>query len=669
MSATVIHTGRSPSRHRSGAVLLAVLLFAGNAPLHASIFADIALSKRIANYDIHVTLNPDDRTLEGKQLLTWTNPSTDAVTELRFHLYLNAFRHSETTFLRHDNRRGKIGPDEWGWIDITSIALVNGEDLTARMQYIQPDDGNPDDYTVMRLPLPSPVGPSGTIRLSIAFSARLPRAIARTGYVDDFFFVGQWFPKIGVYEPRGVRGAPGGRWNCHQFHSNTEFYADFGVYDVSITLPTRFVVGATGAAVSDRWNPEGSRTITYHAEDVHDFAWTAWPEFVEQNHRWGTTDIRMLLPAIRLRKAHRNLDALVAAMAYMDSCVGPYPYPTFTLVEPPPEAVATGGMEYPTLVTAGDFPLPGITLRLAEQVTVHEFVHNYFQGMVASNEFEEAWLDEGFTQYYEARIMDGTYGTRTSLLDWLGIRIGSGEFSRGAYVSSRNPSVAPIATPAWKFEFGGYGMLTYFKSMLMLQTLEGLIGRPVMDSVMKTYFHRWRFRHPSGADFIAVVNEIVPRYHRSRLGPNMDWFFDQVLYGTGVCDYAVTALAHSRTPEPAGKLPESHDGADSAGTLVSTVTVSRLGDVRLPVEVRVSFDDGGEVTEWWDGKERNVSFTYRREVRIEKAVVDPEGRIPLDMNGINNSRAATPPSAPARPLTARLVFWLQTLLQFVGLFT
>ena len=668
MSATVIPSGLSGVRHVSGAALLVVLLVASSPLLYASVFAETALSKRIANYDIHVTLNPDDKTLEGTELLTWTNPSTDAVTELRFHLYLNAFRHSETTFLRDDSRRGKIGPDEWGWIDITSIALVNGEDITSRMQYIQPDDGNPDDWTVVRIPLPSPVGPSGTIRLSIAFSARLPKAIARTGYSDDFFFVGQWFPKIGVYEARGVRGAPGGRWNCHQFHSDTEFYADFGVYDVSITLPNRFVVGATGAAVSDRRNPEGTRTITYHAEDVHDFAWTAWPEFVEQSRRWGTTDIRMLLPRTRLRKAYRSLDALVAAMAYMDSCVGPYPYPTFTLVSPPPGAEATDGMEYPTLVTAGDIPLPDIPLRTAEVVTIHEFVHNYFQGMVASNEFEEAWLDEGFTQYYEGRVMDATYGARTSLLDWMGIRIGSGEFSRGGYTASRNPSVAPIATPAWKFEFGGYGMLTYFKTMLMLQTLEGLIGRPAMDSVMKTYFRRWRFRHPSGTDFIAVVNEIVPRYHRSRLGPNMDWFFDQVLYGTGVCDYAVTALANNRTIEPAGNLPGGHDAADSAGALVSTVTVSRLGEVMLPVDVRVSFEDGSEVTEWWDGKDRNVSFTYRRGVQVDRAVVDPGGKIPIDVNAINNSRAARPPSAPARPFTARLVFWLQTLLQFVGVF-
>ncbi|MBP1654296.1 MAG: peptidase, partial [Bacteroidetes bacterium] len=588
------------------------------------------------------------------------------IDELRFHLYLNAFSHSETTFLRGDGGPRDLGPEGWGWINVTSISVVNGEDLTARMEFIQPDDGNPADRTVMRVSLPAPVGPLRSIRLAIRFSARLPEVVARTGYSGDFFFVGQWFPKIGVYEPKGTRGATGGRWNCHQFHAETEFYADFGVYDVSITLPTRFVVGATGAAVSDRWHPDSTRTITYHAEDVHDFAWTAWPGFRELSRRWGNVEIRMLLPEARLGKAERHFNALAAAMAYMDSCVGPYPYPTFTLVDPPPGAGPAGGMEYPTLVTVGGFSLPGIPVRGAEIVTVHEFVHNYFQGMVASNEFEEAWLDEGFTQYYEERIMEATYGARSSLLDWLGIRIGNREFSRGLYTGSRNPSVAPIATPAWKFEFGGYGMLTYFKSMVMLQTLDGLIGRAVMDSVMKTYFRRWRFRHPSGEDFIAVVNEIVPGYHRARLGPDMNWFFDQFLRGTGVCDYALTALSNVRTGRPEGRVPDGPVPADSAKTLVATVTVSRLGDITVPVEVRVFFEDGTEITEWWDGRERNASFSYRRGSRAVKAIVDPGGKILADVNVINNSRAAAPDSSPARPLAARLVFWLQTLLQSVG---
>jgi hypothetical protein len=656
--------------HRSRAYLVRLLLAAlmcaaGHRPF-AAVFSSTPLSRHVANYDIEVTLDPESKTLEGRQQLTWKNPSTDPITELRFHLYLNAFRSAETTFLRDDDRRWGIGQDEWGRIDVTSIATVNGEDLTPAIEFIRPDDGNPADSTVMRLRLATPVPPSGTVRLAIAFKARLPRVIARTGYHDDFFLVAQWFPKIAVYEPRGVRGAAAGRWVSHQYHPTTEFYANFGVYDVSISVPSGFIVGATGSAVSERRHSDGTRTITYHAEDVHDFAWTAWPGFAEQTRRWGDTDIRVLLPAHRLRSAGRSLDALAGAMAYMDSCVGTYPYPTFTLVEPPGGADEAGGMEYPTFVTGGDIPGLGSVARIVELVAIHEFVHNYFQGMVASNEFEEAWLDEGLTQYYQGRIMAALYGERTGMLDWLGIRIGDAEFNRAPYTGSRHPGVAPIATPAWKFEFGGYGMLTYYKTSLMLQTLEGLIGRAVMDSVMKTYFRRWRFRHPAGADLIAVVNEVVPRYHRNRLGPNMNWFFDQVLYGTGVCDYAVTALSSVRERDPDGQPRSGHTPEDARTPIVSTVTVGRLGEVVIPVEVLMMFDDGSEATEWWDGKSRNVTFSYRRDARLTKALVDPGHRVALDVNTINNSRAVMPAVGPARPFTARLSFWLQTLLQLVG---
>jgi hypothetical protein len=157
-SVAVIFAGRpGAGRHRRASALAAVICLAG-ASLHASVFATSPLSPRLANYDIHVTLDPAAKTLEGTQLLTWTNPSADPITELRFHLYLNAFRHSETTFLRDNGRRWNIGPDEWGWIDVTSIAVVNGGDLTSRMEFIQPDDGNALDRTVMRVPLTTPVG-------------------------------------------------------------------------------------------------------------------------------------------------------------------------------------------------------------------------------------------------------------------------------------------------------------------------------------------------------------------------------------------------------------------------------------------------------------------------------------------------------------------------------
>ena len=148
-----------------------------------------------------------------------------------------------------------MAEDGWGSIDVTSLRLADGADLTKAMRFEHPDDDNAKDRTVVRVPLPEPVPPGGEVSFDVAWKARLPRVFARTGYVRDYFLVGQWFPKLGVYEPAGMRGRAAGGWNCHQFHANSEFYADFGKYRVSITLPARFVVGATGPRVEKRDEP------------------------------------------------------------------------------------------------------------------------------------------------------------------------------------------------------------------------------------------------------------------------------------------------------------------------------------------------------------------------------------------------------------------------------
>jgi len=141
------------------------------------------------------------------------------------------------------------------------------------MEFVQPDDQNKDDRTVMRVALPEAVPPGGSITLDIAFQSKLPRVVARSGHKDDFYMVGQWFPKIGVWED--------GEWNCHQYHASSEFYADFGEFEVAITVPEGYVVGATGRRIGERKNGDGTVTYTHAQEDVHDFAWTKSPDFVE----------------------------------------------------------------------------------------------------------------------------------------------------------------------------------------------------------------------------------------------------------------------------------------------------------------------------------------------------------------------------------------------------
>ncbi|RRA99131.1 M1 family metallopeptidase [Larkinella rosea] len=620
----------------------------------------VPLSPRIANYQIDVQLNTETKRLEGKETLVWENPSNDVIRELQFHLYLNAFRNDQSTFMRESGGqlRGDFidrdNPESYGQIDILSIKTRAGpanaaENLTGNYRFFQPDDANADDRTVIRVPLSQPLAPGQRLTLDISFQAKLPQIFARTGYSRDFFLVAQWFPKIGVYEPAGTRYATVGQWNCHQFHAHSEFYADYGVYDVAITTPKNFRIGATGLLKSERQNRDGTKTLRWHAEDVVDFAWTASPDFEIFDDRWRHVAIRALMQPEHASQAQRHIEAAKTALAYFDKHVGRYPFSTLTIVDPPVWAMGAAGMEYPTFITAGtSWGMPA-TLRLPEQVTIHEFGHQYFMQLLATNEFEEAWMDEGFNQYYEGRIMDETYGPKSSIVDLFGYRVGNLELSRGFYVHLDFPAIAPSFNKVWQLPEDYYGELVYFKPATWMRTLDGLVGRPVMDEIMRTYFERWKFKHPNATNFISVVNEVVTKRHGNRFGPNMNWFFDQVLYGNQVCDYEL----HSVTSVRQGSGYQSG------------ITVYRKGDAQLPVEVLVHFEDGKEQLLHWDGKARFHTFTVMQQTRVEWARIDPQQKIYIDINLNNNSFAVHPSRSPAAKYAAKLMFWVQNWMQWL----
>ena len=631
------------------------------------------LSPRIANYDISVSLDAKEKMISATETLVWRNTSRDRITELQFHLYLNAFKNSESTFMKESggsSRGAAMDFGGWGWINIDKIAVRGGEDLKAKMEFIHPDDDNASDQTVMRVRLSRPVLPNQTITLDISFSAKMPTVFARTGYYNDFFMVAQWFPKIGVYEPAGMRYATTGQWNCHQFHSNTEFYADYGVYNIDITVPKSFVVGATGVRESERVNGDTTKTLFYHAEDVHDFAWTASPRYEVVQDTWEHVDIRLLIQPEHRQHSGRYLQSAKAALQYFNDWVGMYPYPNLTIVDPPIKAFGAGGMEYPTLITGGSVYGLIEGVKLTEMVTVHEFGHQYWYGLVGNNEFEEAWLDEGLNQYSETRIMDETYGVKMSTIDLLGYKLGDLESARLGYLGMSNPKIAPTRLNGWEYKAGGYGNLTYAKTAVFMATLERLLGRPVMDEIMRTYFERWRFRHPSSRDFIAVVNEITKKRLGNKYGNDMNWYFDQVLYGTEICDYELTSIRNRRVSKPEGILDEQTkpDTSVTPRPYEARVVVSRLGEVKMPVDVLIHFESGKEVREQWDGQARWKEFKYTGEDKIQWAKVDPDEVLQIDMNFLNNSKALEVQSAPVWKYTVKFLFWIQNILQTSSLF-
>ena len=639
------------------------------------------LSSRTANYDIRVDLDPDEKLLDGKLTLRWKNPSQDTIRELQFHMYLNAFKNNESTFWNESGGRlrgMKVGDDEekiWGWIDILRMETEQGERLESKIRYIQPDDGNKNDQTVISVPLDNPVAPGSSIKINIEFKSKLPKIFARTGFSDNYFLVGQWFPKIGVYEPEGMRYAKKGQWNCHQFHGNSEFYADFGNYNVEITVPKRFVVGATGELKDKTENDDETITLKYVAKDVVDFAWTASPLFNVVEDQWKDVKIMVYLQPEHLSQADRHTESVKAALSYFDENLGDYPYSTITIVDPPIKGSGSGGMEYPTFITAGCLWGMPLEIRLTEMVTIHEFGHNYFMAILATNEFEEAWMDEGMNSYFEARIMDHTYGDKTSFVDFKNFHFGDHENQRWSYTGLNNPKIAEVFRNAWEYQHGGYGSMSYSKSATFLLTLDRMIGRESMDKIMKTYYKRWKFKHPCSTDFINIVNEVVLKDHGTRFGENMNWYFDQVLYGSDVCDYKLAAIRNTKVSPPRGihevnNIKMTYSSNEYENVLYeSKVILHRLGEVIMPVEVLIHFTNDEELIKTWDGRSRSKEFVFERPEKIEWAQIDPGNKIMIDINLMNNGRTTKPEKLTFWKYATKFLFTLQNAMQIFSLFT
>ncbi len=415
------------------------------------------------DYRIVATVQDADRHLSGEEWIRWENRSGEAVGDLWFHLYLNAFSNNRSTHL--SEARGRLGgveiEDGWGWQRVTGVWVRRGElpelDVFDTFRYEQPDDGNPEDKTVFAVDLPWPIASGEAVEIRVTWESRLPRLRRRTGVKGDFIFCAQWFPKLGVYEAgtEGGADAEPGAWNAHQFHMNTEFYSNYGTYDVTLDLPAKYAGKVGGSGVVERSVVEGERVITRflapslddrQREDttgrqalVHDFAWTADPDFVEyvrtfRFREWAeryakevdavasalarprdaiigrNVEVRVLMQPERAAQAERHFDATATALFFYGLWWGPYPYEQLTAVDPAWGGGAAGGMEYPTIFTCGTRLFTRPSMHSPEGVTVHECGHQFWYGLVGNNEFEAAWLDEGLNSYTDSEVLFLRYG-------------------------------------------------------------------------------------------------------------------------------------------------------------------------------------------------------------------------------------------------------------------
>lgn len=602
-------------------------------------------SLKIANYDIEVHLDHKGKSASCIQKLNWKNTSPDTLRELRFYMYMNAFKDFKSTYLK--NTRKMFGQDlnnrtekEWGHIEVTQAIDRNGNDLVQNQEYIQPNDGNALDETVLSIPLEMPLLPGEVIELDMNFDVKLPRTIVRSGYGPrDFFLFVHWFPQVCVYEPK-VDGNWG--WNSHQFMPGTEFFSDFGDYNVEIYASDHLVIGGSGCKTFSGkvLGTIGEQLVRFQAHDLIDFGWVAYPEYETYTSTYGDTDIEILMVPEHCAFADRYLKAIEQSLEYLEKHVGKYPYPKITVVDPPTHTLNSGFMEYPMMITgATAYGIPR-SVRSVESLVIHEFTHMYFMASLASNEKEEAWLDEGFVTYFEDRILDHYYGNQSSLFDVLGARSGNAQQSRNEYVSMENPNLGKIARPGWEFD-GGFKPLIYAKTATAFKTMERIIGIDIMDEIIKTYFERHKFTHPKEADLRKIIKEVL---EKNTSNFESDKYLDQVLHATSSVNFKMVDINNS----------------------TKTIEAIREGNFEIGTEVLIMFKDGSSKTVNWKGSEKYFKHTFSSSKEVISAHIDSEQKIYLDLNLNNNSITLDPNKKPLYKYAAKLGHWLQAVSQWTS---
>ncbi|MCR8658893.1 M1 family metallopeptidase [Paenibacillus endoradicis] len=569
----------------------------------------VKLSERVVDYNIQVSLREEEHMLDGEELITWTNPGKETVTDMYVHLYANAFNSPDSTFMKESGgqlRGDKATDKSEGSIRLLNLETLEGENMLPRVKYISPDDQNNNDYTVATFRLIEPVAPGQSVTLRIKFEVTLPEVFARMGYYEDFVMAGQWFPKIAAYETVGTRNVTKEGWNIHQYHGNSEFYSDFAVYSVKVYAPENYTVAGTGMQTKVANIGQGRKMVQFYAEDVHDFAFAMSPNFITHESSFSHegvpgVKIKLYLDPTHEQLAERYMHAAKSALAYLGKNYGAYPYSTLSIVVPPSGASGAGGMEYPTFVTtlAADSANPKYEL---ERTVIHEISHQYWYGMVANNEFEEAWLDEAFTSYSEEKIIEDAYG------------VTSNHRIEASFMT--NP--APLQLDSWLYkDHNHYAENVYLRGKLVLLDIEDIVGRDVMSKIMRSYFQTYKFKHPTTQQFQRIVENVTKQSWQS--------YFDKFVYGNESADLAIQNI-------------ESRVFKEQEKTIYEyTILLDQNSGISRSIPIDLVFEDGSTVRKQWDlSNEAKLHFVERSEVPISWIKIDPEQNNKLDYQLNNN---------------------------------
>ncbi|MBK6938263.1 MAG: M1 family metallopeptidase [Chitinophagaceae bacterium] len=480
------------------------------------------------NYVIDVSLNDQDHSLDGFAEIEYINNSPDTLHFIWFHLWPNAYKNDKTAFSEHMLENGKTAfyfssKDDKGYI--------NRLDFKVNKITAQTED-HPQYIDIIKVILPMPVSPKQKTIITTPFHVKLPYNFSRGGHEGQSYQATQWYPKPAVYDKTG--------WNEMPYLDQGEFYSEFGNFKVNITVPRNYVVAATGNLQNTEetewlktrsnflWTPvtkkeksvygqvkktiqqfpESSKeikTVSFIQHNIHDFAWFADKRFIVKQDTITLVSGKKVAAFTYYTKAERKawqnaLQACKDAVQHYSTLVGEYPYNTVSVVEGPKSF--GGGMEYPTITVIS----PMENTKVLDNTITHEVGHNWFYGILGSNERLHPWMDEGFNSFYDAKYDSAKYGSLNTILERL-------LFERTAKVKTDQP----ITTSAADFSYQNYFLTAYYKTAEWMRDLESYLGTEAFTKAMQAYFQQWQFKHPQPGDFKKTIETTT--------GKNLDSVF------------------------------------------------------------------------------------------------------------------------------------------------
>lgn len=612
------------------------------------------------DYRVEVELDEVGHQLLARMEMSYENRSPDTLSFLYIHLWPNAYRNNRTAFARQEAASGS-----WDFYSAHDSLRGGIDSLDFRTGGVALKWALlPDTIDVARVWLLKPLLPGERVSLTTPFRVQIPGNFSRLGRDRGQYQLCQWYPKPAVYDRDG--------WHPMPYLDLGEFYSEFGDFDVQITVPAHFRVAGSGelqTALEQVWLDSLSaacwaldsfpkmkntvdqmgagrrKTLKYRLENAHDFAWFCGPDYyVRQSEVRLPHSGRMVKTAVfftRSSKLWKDAAAYIDSSVYYYSLwVGEYPWSTCTAVDG--ALSAGGGMEYPTITV-----IAGVnSARTLELVIAHEVGHNWFYGILASNERDHPFMDEGFNSYYESRYMRQRFAYDSNpvglgsgkLVERLGLANVDGDQLTWLLSCRRGREAALWSSASSDYDSETYGTLVYKKTALELNYLDAYVGRERFDQMMQAYYEEWKFRHPSPADMKASLQSALQGAGGGRA---TEWWFADRLQGQRPVDYRLGQVVRLKAPKAVDRQ------SSSSPTFRYRVRVKGMGS-RTPF-LLAAIDEQGQVMrqEWYEPISGRQTYEIGLNERASEFVLDPNLRMPLAFR--ERSRAQAGALFPALP--------------------